>query len=73
MVVAYNFDMQSPGTTKDSLFVTNRQVCNMAMIAFWEKGEFHIRLPEEPIAHTGQSTCFNEQTDKSDNQNMSGW
>ena len=46
MVVAYIFDMQSPGITKDSLLVTNRQACNMAMIAFWEKGEFSYQGSE---------------------------
>ena len=45
MVVAYIFDMQSPGTTNDSLLETYRQACNMATIAI-EKGEFHIRVPD---------------------------
>ena len=44
MVVAYIFDMQSPGITKDSLWETYRQACNMAKIAFG-KGEFHINVP----------------------------
>jgi hypothetical protein len=33
MVVAYIFDMQSPGITKDSLLEAYRQACNMANIA----------------------------------------
>ena len=45
MVVAYIFDMQSPGITKDSLLVAYRQACNMAIIAFGKDGS-HIRVPD---------------------------
>ena len=72
MVVAYIFDMESPGITKSSMWETYRQRCNVAMIAFFfGRVKFHIRILDKLVAHTGQSTCLDEQKDKSDNKDMS--
>ena len=42
MVIAYIFDMQSPGITKDSLLEVYRQACNMAIIAVFKLGEVNF-------------------------------